>query len=94
MRKDLPLSVEAIRRRVLNVIQSVKRETTSFIDRYAGNVGTSSNWPQYIETACVGTQHKTPYATMTDFKDLDVLLHRVKSNQELTKFYEVRHSVY
>ena len=89
MKNDVPLSVESIRRRVLNVIQSVERETTSFNDRYAINIGTSTNWPKYIETACVRTQHKTPYSVMTDYKDLDVLIHRVKGNSDLTKFHEV-----
>ncbi len=81
--REIPASLEGVRRKVMSVVEGVERETDIFLDRYLKNIGDPGKWNSMIKDVCgkVGKES----GSLDDFKDLEQPLNKVKSDPEMGK---------
>ena len=81
--EDIPVSLEAMRRKVMLAVLAVERETDIFRERYMSNTGESDRWMSFISDVC----HRTgkSVSQLEDYKDLDPLLVRLRGDQDVTR---------
>lgn len=92
-KRELPLSMENVRKKIIRVVQKVETEAREFLRKYAGSLDTHSNWTKSVEKACAQVG-RSP-ADLHDLDDLDAVLLRVRVNQEmpLSDYNELRRMI-
>lgn len=88
--KELPLSMDSVRKKIIRVVNKVENEAKEFLTTYSGYPEPNKNWKTTTEKACnqVGkTSHD-----LHSFDDLEMILVKVRVNQAmpLSEYNELR----
>ena len=84
--ENIPLSLEAIRRKIMFTVNSVEKETQIFMERYLSNLGECDSWNAFVSAVCQRTGQTA--STLEDYKDLEPLLSKLKGDSTVTSHQE------
>lgn len=88
--KELPLSMDSVRKKIIRVVNKVENEVKEFLTTYSGYPEPNKNWETTTEKAC-NQVDKTAH-DLHSFDDLEMILVKVRVNQAmpLSEYNELR----